>query len=53
MVSPVLLVIWVGLILYQIYKWMTYKPPNFPPGKYFDWNFFYDRISNYNTLLKY
>lgn len=39
MVSAVLLVIWIGLIIYQIYKWMTYKPPNFPPGKRNDLNF--------------
>lgn len=34
MVSPVLVSIWFALVVYQIYKWMFQKPPNFPPGKY-------------------
>ena len=33
MVSPVLIAIWLSLVVYQIFKWMFHKPPNFPPGK--------------------
>lgn len=47
MASPVLIGIWFCLVFYQIFKWMFYKPPNFPPGKkakYFDCTSFYVRF---------
>lgn len=34
MISCGLFVIWFGLLCYQAYKWMFYKPENFPTGKY-------------------
>lgn len=34
MVSVVLIGIWLALLVYQVYKWMFYRPKNFPPGKY-------------------
>lgn len=33
MISFGLLAIWVTLLIYQTYKWMFYRPHNFPPGK--------------------
>lgn len=36
MVSVVLVGIWIALLVYQIYKWMFYKPDNFPPGNLFE-----------------
>lgn len=35
MVSVVLVGIWFALAVYNIYKWMIHRPPNFPPGKNF------------------
>lgn len=32
MASQFLVLAVVALILYQVYKWSTYKPPGFPPG---------------------
>lgn len=37
MVSVVLIGIWVALVIFQIYKWMFHKPPNFPPGKFLNY----------------
>lgn len=34
MVSLVIVLIVLGLVLYQAYKYCTYRPPNFPPGPF-------------------
>ena len=34
MVSPVILIITIGLIIYCVYKYCIYKPPGFPPGPF-------------------
>lgn len=33
MISSILSLAFSGLLIYKIYQYMFYKPPNFPPGK--------------------
>lgn len=44
MVSVVLVGIWVALAVYNIYKWMFHKPPNFPPGNNYTDNYYTDLL---------